>query len=216
MTTDSITGFRFGNTKYQEGIKYAIGSGLIDDIVGKIRDYLPPSGGTTLTPAGMSAQFKDDRVILDSSWGVSQLLPSNLQLMLNTDHVTGSIRVRIAALGTPDLVNKHPALAKNYSGIKDYAIGISFQSDLMPSMLDSSLVATYRRKKGEGYNLLGLQGIPLNQIINIKNVTAASRSGAFGDFLAGAIPGSKPTVDLPNSPFSDEFAAGWPTTNWVA
>lgn len=208
---DSITGLRLGGTLYNEDTQYSIGEGPLESLINKGRDYLTslvPSG-LNLQPLGMAIQAKGDRLIMDSSWQLNASLPSL------PFPVSGTLKIRISALGEPSVQTKNPAIAKNYKAIREYATGISFDSSF--DTLDSSLVTTYRNRGNQKYVLSNLKNKSFSELVNVSKVTASTPQGTLAGFLAGAIKLSNtPTVDLNTSPFGADFAAGWPTTDWIA
>lgn len=208
---------RLGRTTYEDGTRYGV-EGPLAPLVQKGQEYLDSvtgGAGTTLTAVGMATDARLDRFILDSSWRLVQQLPAPFPGAPPLT-VEGDLKIRISALGKPQLAKKGAAgVAKNYKKIREYAIGLSFDST--NDGFDSDLIISYRNPGKSSYQLSRLSRQSIQDLLNVSKVTAVAASGPLAPTLAGAIDlQNTPLFQADSSPFSPELAPGWPTNGWVA
>ena len=209
-------------TIYPEGKKLDI-SGPLAALVSKGQEYLDSiTGGIgpSLSPLGLAIRADRDRVVIDSSWQMSGNLPPLAagQPPLPAD---GTLKIRIAALGSPSLRKKGAdtaaRTAKDYKQIREYAIGLSYDSSQLP--LDSDIIITYQNLPKQKYSLSSLSGKTISELVNVSKVTSVAPQGPLAPVLAGAIsalPTPPPPFNAATSPFGADFSSGWASTNWVA
>lgn len=209
-------------TIYPEGKKLGV-NGPLASLVSKGQEYLDSiTGGVgpTLSPLGLSIRADRDRVVIDSSWQLGGILPP-LAPGLPPSPAEGTLKIRISALGTPSLRRKGGAAAlrtaKNYKQIREYAIGLSYDSAQSP--LDSDIIITYQNPPKQKYSLTSLSGKTISELVNVSKVTSVAPQGPLAPFLAGAISGlptPPPAFNAATSAFGADFPSDWASTNWLA
>lgn len=135
---------------------------------------------------------------------------------------SGELRLRIVGQGKPKGV-KPPkrTLARNYNGIKDYAIGINFDpSDAsFDEFFRTDLILQYK-SSGKQYTLKSLPAQSWFEVLDPARVVGHSALGNFAQMFAGAVDLTDPAkqLDRGSFAFAAEFPADWHTSaaGWLA